>query len=112
METYNIQPLRQLVEILVHDNNDTELPGIKQGVKVYFDEALALLPLTNELVLQKLNSADPPKLYVHSLMDTCINTNPYHFISGINNTPFHHHQDSNTMTKYVIPVITLLCLLV
>jgi len=101
VENYDIQPLRRLVEIPGRDNNNTELPGIKQAVKVYFDEALAWLPLTDELVLQKLNSADPLKLYVHSSMDMCINTNPHCLISGINNTPFHRHQDSSTMTKYV-----------
>ncbi|KIK80754.1 hypothetical protein PAXRUDRAFT_15616 [Paxillus rubicundulus Ve08.2h10] len=89
---HDIQMLRRLVKIPGRNDDNACAPGIKGAVKTYFDEALALLPLTGELVLQKLNSPDPAK-------------------DGINNTPLHRHQDPNTMAKYVVPVIALLCLL-
>ncbi|KAI6041162.1 hypothetical protein EDC04DRAFT_2601906 [Pisolithus marmoratus] len=83
--------LLALVEIPKHDH-DALLPGLKAAVGRCFEEALSLLPLTDELVLQRLNSPDPQK-------------------SGINNTPLHHHQNEDTMAKYTPPVLSLIWML-
>ncbi|KAI6015970.1 hypothetical protein EDC04DRAFT_2608612 [Pisolithus marmoratus] len=74
-----------------HDH-DALLPGLKAAEGRYFEEALSHLPLTDELVLQRLNSPDPLK-------------------SGINNTPLHHHQNEDTMAKYTLPVLSLIWML-
>ncbi|KIK25617.1 hypothetical protein PISMIDRAFT_22752 [Pisolithus microcarpus 441] len=84
--------LLRLVEIPRSDD-DMLLPGLKAAVGLYFDEALALLQVTDELVLQRLNSPDPLK-------------------SGINNTPFHRHQNEETMGRYSLPVMALIWMLV
>lgn len=53
--------LRELVRIPDHEDDDLDAPGIKKAVQKYFNMALELLPLTDELVLKKLNSPDPAK---------------------------------------------------
>ncbi|KAI5981269.1 hypothetical protein EDC04DRAFT_2617498 [Pisolithus marmoratus] len=88
---YDVGMLLGLVEIPKHDKDEL-LPGLKSALARYFEEALALLPITDELVLQRLNSPDPQK-------------------SGINNTPFHCHQHQDTMANYTPPVMALIWML-
>ncbi|KAI5996052.1 hypothetical protein EDC04DRAFT_2612929 [Pisolithus marmoratus] len=42
-------------------NNDGDIPGLRDAVEAYYEEALSLLDRTGELVLQRLNSPDPMK---------------------------------------------------
>jgi hypothetical protein len=51
--------LRKLVEIPKTD--DIEMPGLQKAVEGYFKHTLTLLDLTDELILQRLNSPDPVK---------------------------------------------------
>ncbi|KAI5984116.1 hypothetical protein F5J12DRAFT_899404 [Pisolithus orientalis] len=73
-------------------DDDGLFPGLKAAVRQYFNEALNLLTITDELVLQQLNLPAPLK-------------------EGISNTPFHHHQNEDTMDTYTAPVIALLYML-
>ncbi|KAI6005413.1 hypothetical protein EDC04DRAFT_2611549 [Pisolithus marmoratus] len=88
-----------VIKIPRHDK-DVLLPGLKAALATYFEEALALLPITDELVLQRLNSPDPQKSDGNHLSS-----------SGINNTPFHHHQHEDTMANYTPPVMALIWML-
>ncbi|KAI5980650.1 hypothetical protein EDC04DRAFT_2522496, partial [Pisolithus marmoratus] len=74
-------------------NNDGDIPGLRDAVEAYYEEALSLLDRTGELVLQRLNSPDPMK-------------------SGISNTPFHKHLHKATMKQYILPVVALLAMLI
>ncbi|KAI5987426.1 hypothetical protein EDC04DRAFT_2614810 [Pisolithus marmoratus] len=74
-------------------NNDGDIPGLRDAVEAYYEEALSLLDKTGELVLQRLNSPDPMK-------------------SGISNTPFHKHLHKTTMKQYILPVVALLAMLI
>ncbi|KAI6045902.1 hypothetical protein EDC04DRAFT_2598478 [Pisolithus marmoratus] len=58
-----------------------DIPGLKDVVEAYYEEAIPLLDRTGELVLQRLNSPDP--------------------IKSISNTPFHKHLYKSTMKKYI-----------
>ncbi|KAJ8580592.1 hypothetical protein M405DRAFT_711315, partial [Rhizopogon salebrosus TDB-379] len=49
--------------------------------------------LTDELILQRLNSPDPVK-------------------EGINNTPLHRHQETATLKEYIRPTAALLAMLI
>ena len=51
-----------LVVILEKDDKTSYLSGIKAAIGAYFEESIALLPISDELILQKLNSPDPMKL--------------------------------------------------
>ncbi|KAJ7021731.1 hypothetical protein C8F04DRAFT_1313341 [Mycena alexandri] len=70
--------------------SDDEIPGLRKAVASYFTEATNLIEHTNEVVLQRLNSADPNK-------------------DGINNTPLHnHHQGDKTFGQYINVIVRLL----
>ncbi|KAG1723163.1 hypothetical protein EDD22DRAFT_790177, partial [Suillus occidentalis] len=84
--------LRGMVTI-PKDDDDEDLLKLKEAVGVYFQYALDLLPTTDEITLQRLNSPDPKKL-------------------GISNTPFHKHQDKDTMRRYILPIVSLLAMLI
>ena len=56
---YDSKTLMKLVEIPDKHDMDPWAPGIRNAVKTYFNEALALLPVTAELILQRLNLPDP-----------------------------------------------------
>ncbi|KAJ7467398.1 hypothetical protein B0H11DRAFT_2046928 [Mycena galericulata] len=70
----------------------TEFPGLHELIKAYLQKATALLDATDELVLQRLNSADPDK-------------------DGINNIPLHAHHQDKTLTAYAVPVTHLVAAL-
>ncbi|KAG1848267.1 hypothetical protein F4604DRAFT_1502194, partial [Suillus subluteus] len=84
--------LRDMVAI-PKDDDDEDLLKLKEAVGVYFQDALDLLPTTDEITLQRLNSPDPIKL-------------------GISNTPFHKHQEKETMRRYILPIVALLAMLI
>ncbi|KAI6107256.1 hypothetical protein EDD17DRAFT_1477604 [Pisolithus thermaeus] len=65
---------------------------LPECIQLYFEEALALIDTTDELVLQRLNSPDPAK-------------------EGISNTPFHRHMHDSSMKKYVHPIICFFTML-
>ncbi|KAF8062577.1 hypothetical protein FPV67DRAFT_1421983, partial [Lyophyllum atratum] len=78
---------------LVAPATEEELPGLVPAVHCLFAKAEEHFDLLPELVLQRLNSPDPAK-------------------EGINNTPFHRHQDhKERMKQYVLPVIKLVAML-
>lgn len=56
---HDVATLRKLVEFPKVD--DPIMPKIAHGVETYFDGALRLLEVTDELILQRLNSPDPLK---------------------------------------------------
>lgn len=56
---HDINLLQKLVQVPDKDNMDPAMPGIKRAVEFYFQEALACLKVTDDLILQKLNSPDP-----------------------------------------------------
>jgi hypothetical protein len=56
---HNISMLRKLVEIPKVDN--AEMPGLQYAVEEYFRHAQTLFEVTDELILQRLNSPDPIK---------------------------------------------------
>ncbi|KAI5982120.1 hypothetical protein EDC04DRAFT_2616906 [Pisolithus marmoratus] len=86
--------IKQLCSLVALPKNDGgDIPGLKDVVEAYYEEAIPLLDRTGELVLQRLNSPDPPK-------------------SGISNTPFHKHLYKSTMKKYILPVVALLAMLI
>ncbi|KAI6038201.1 hypothetical protein EDC04DRAFT_2604193 [Pisolithus marmoratus] len=86
--------IKQLCSLVtLPKNNDGDIPGLRDAVEAYYEEALTLLDRTGELVLQRLNSPDPMK-------------------SGISNTPFHKHLHKATMKQYILPVVALLAMLI
>ncbi|KAI6043294.1 hypothetical protein EDC04DRAFT_2510853, partial [Pisolithus marmoratus] len=86
--------IKQLCSLVaLPKNDDGDIPGLKDVVEAYYEEAIPLLDRTGELVLQRLNSPDPIK-------------------SGISNTPFHKHLYKSTMKKYILPVVALLAMLI
>ncbi|KAI6100651.1 hypothetical protein F5141DRAFT_1066224 [Pisolithus sp. B1] len=86
--------IKQLCSLVaLPKNNDGDIPGLRDAVEAYYEEALSLLDRTGELVLQRLNSPDPTK-------------------SGISNTPFHKHLYKSTMKQYILPVVALLAMLI
>ncbi|KAI6009129.1 hypothetical protein EDC04DRAFT_2610721 [Pisolithus marmoratus] len=86
--------IKQLCSLVaLPKNNDGDIPGLRDAVEAYYEEALSLLDKTGELVLQRLNSPDPMK-------------------SGISNTPFHKHLHKTTMKQYILPVVALLAMLI
>lgn len=56
---HDIGMLRKLVEIPKAD--DRKMPGLSKAVEAYFEHASTLLEVTDELILQRLNSSDPVK---------------------------------------------------
>ncbi|KAG1877187.1 hypothetical protein F4604DRAFT_1924250 [Suillus subluteus] len=78
--------------VAIPKEDDELMPQLKKHVYAYFEGALALLSTTDELTLQRLNSPDPMK-------------------NGISNTPFHRHQEKDTMQKYILPIVALLAML-
>ena len=56
---HDSKTLMKLVEIPDKHDMDPWAPGIRNAIETYFNEALALLPVTEELILQRLNSPDP-----------------------------------------------------
>ncbi|KAG2037030.1 hypothetical protein BDR03DRAFT_1011159 [Suillus americanus] len=79
--------------VIPKDDDDEDLLKLKDAVKVYFQDALDLLPTTDEITLQRLNSSDPIKL-------------------GISNTLFYKHQEKQTMGQYILPIVALLAMLI
>jgi hypothetical protein len=55
----DIQQLCSLVAL--PKNEDAFIPGLRDAVEAYYEEAITLLDKTGELVLQRLNSPDPTK---------------------------------------------------
>jgi hypothetical protein len=53
--------LHNIVVIPKNDDNN-DLLKLKEAVGVYFQDALNLLPTTDEVTLQRLNSPNPIKL--------------------------------------------------
>ena len=51
--------------VAIPKDKDQMLPHLCSAVNMYFQEALALLPITDELVLKRLNSPSPSQMYVH-----------------------------------------------
>ncbi|KAI6041173.1 hypothetical protein EDC04DRAFT_2893388 [Pisolithus marmoratus] len=52
--------IKQLCSLVaLPKNNDGDIPGLRDAVEAYYEEALSLLDKTGELVLQRLNSPDP-----------------------------------------------------
>ncbi|KAI6025465.1 hypothetical protein EDC04DRAFT_2899798 [Pisolithus marmoratus] len=90
-----LEPTLQVIQTPLDGcmNDDGDIPGLKNVVEAYYEEAIPLLDRTGELVLQRLNSPDPIK-------------------SGISNTPFHKHLYKSTMNKYILPVVALLAMLI
>ncbi|KAI6142054.1 hypothetical protein BKA82DRAFT_28410 [Pisolithus tinctorius] len=66
--------------------------GLRGTIKQYYQAALTLIDTTDELVLQRLNSADPTK-------------------KGVSNTPFHRHMHASTLKEYILPVVSLVLLM-
>ncbi|KAG2110465.1 hypothetical protein BD769DRAFT_1674624 [Suillus cothurnatus] len=87
---HDVATLRKLVEF--PKANDIFMPNIAHWVEAYFESALRLLEVTDELILQRLNSPDPLK-------------------EGINNTPLHRHQEAATQKDYVRIATSLLAML-
>ena len=56
---HDISMLRKLVEIPKAD--DPDMPHLQEAVEEYFRHAQTLLEVTDELILQRLNSPDPIK---------------------------------------------------
>ncbi|KAJ7835480.1 hypothetical protein B0H13DRAFT_2424175 [Mycena leptocephala] len=80
------EELRQLASVPVDD----EFPFLHEAVASYFWTATDLIKGTNEVVLQRLNSADPDK-------------------NGINNVPLHaFHQEDKTFRQYINVILRLL----
>ncbi|KAF8416465.1 hypothetical protein L210DRAFT_3511762 [Boletus edulis BED1] len=73
-------------------DDDQTLSGLRSEVDSYYQDALDLLPITDELVLKRLNSPRPLR-------------------DGISNTPLHRHMLDKTMAEYVRPVVALLVML-
>lgn len=55
-----VESIPELCDLVAMPQNG-EFVGLHQMIKEYFDQATTLLDATDELVLQKLNSADPDK---------------------------------------------------
>ncbi|KAG2126628.1 uncharacterized protein EDB93DRAFT_1096999 [Suillus bovinus] len=87
---YDVAALRMLVALPKAD--DHTMPNLMQAVEEYFESALVLLDITDELILQRLNSPDPLK-------------------DGINNSPLHRHQEDTTMKSYIRSTVGLLAML-
>ncbi|KAJ7806217.1 hypothetical protein B0H13DRAFT_1929723 [Mycena leptocephala] len=80
------EELRQLASVPADD----EFPFLHEAVASYFWTATDLIKGTNEVVLQRLNSADPDK-------------------NGINNVPLHaFHQEDKTFGQYINVILCLL----
>ncbi|KAF7368146.1 ATP-dependent DNA helicase tlh1 [Mycena sanguinolenta] len=79
----------KLIALAAFPSND-EFRILVEAVRLYFRNADELFDHTEELVLQHLNTHDPAK-------------------SGINNTPFHRHQNGDTTAQqYVVVIIRLI----
>ncbi|KAJ7916710.1 hypothetical protein B0H13DRAFT_1871031 [Mycena leptocephala] len=80
------EELRQLASL----PSEEEFPILQEVVAAYFWKATKLIKKTHEVVLQRLNSADPDK-------------------NGINNTPLHaFHQEDQTFAKYILIIVRLI----
>ncbi|CAK5264041.1 unnamed protein product [Mycena citricolor] len=91
-----IQPHQDSIGLLIELASMPEkddFPALHSAVLDYFQHATEFLPVTEEPVLQRINSSDPAK-------------------DGINNTPLHDfHQPERTLTAYIVPVTRLLAAL-
>lgn len=58
---YDVNLLLQLVQVPDTADMDPAAPGIRSAVETYYNEAIELLKVTDDLILQKLNSPDPKK---------------------------------------------------
>ncbi|KAJ7922259.1 hypothetical protein B0H13DRAFT_2411755 [Mycena leptocephala] len=80
------EELRELASL----PSEEEFPILQEVVAAYFWKATKLIKKTHEVVLQRLNSADPDK-------------------NGINNTPLHaFHQEDQTFAKYILIIVRLI----
>ncbi|KDQ05749.1 hypothetical protein BOTBODRAFT_182261 [Botryobasidium botryosum FD-172 SS1] len=70
---------------------DEDFPRLKEVVQAYFQEATAMIPRLSVLTRRRLNTQEPEK--------------------GTNHTPFHAHQQLDTLLAYVTPVSSLLAML-
>ncbi|KIK10396.1 hypothetical protein PISMIDRAFT_20449, partial [Pisolithus microcarpus 441] len=87
------EELRALVSLPQSSLPDEEhYKPLSEIIQLYFEDALALIDTTDELVLQRLNSPDPSK-------------------EGISNTPFHKHMHDASMKKYIHPIICFVTML-
>ncbi|KAG2352499.1 hypothetical protein BDR07DRAFT_1313477, partial [Suillus spraguei] len=69
--------------------------GLIQSIMKEIESVLQVIEAPGDkrmLTLQRLNSPDPQK-------------------EGISNTPFHAHQNKETMQKYILPIVSLLAML-
>ncbi|KAI6125681.1 hypothetical protein EDD16DRAFT_1703171 [Pisolithus croceorrhizus] len=85
----NISGWRKLVSLPTAE--ETQWKGLRGATEAYFKKAVDLIDHMDILVLKHLNSPDPVK-------------------HGICNQPFQCHMHADTMKKYIIPVIALLCM--
>ncbi|KAG2063234.1 hypothetical protein BDR04DRAFT_1123399, partial [Suillus decipiens] len=92
-ESMGTHPTEELRQMVAMPQDRDGMQRLKYSVEVYFENALALIPTTDELTLQRLNSPDPVKF-------------------GISNTPLHKHQQPETMQRYLLPIISLLAMLI
>ncbi|KAG2134990.1 hypothetical protein BD769DRAFT_1352930 [Suillus cothurnatus] len=92
-ENIGSHPTEALRRMVAMPEDGEGLEKLKRSVEVYFEKALALIATADELTLQRLNSPDPVK-------------------SGISNTPFHKHQQRETMQRYLFPMVALLAMLI
>ncbi|KAF7778931.1 hypothetical protein Agabi119p4_3276 [Agaricus bisporus var. burnettii] len=88
IQDYSPAVLHQLVQL---PTNGT-LDWLKKAVEYKFLNDLTLIEETPLLILQRLNTSDPAK-------------------GGISNDPFHAHQKSGTIHKYIHEVVRLLSFL-
>ncbi|KAA1479881.1 hypothetical protein DENSPDRAFT_902459, partial [Dentipellis sp. KUC8613] len=84
----DVNMLRSLVKAVKTPENQI----LQASVLHLLQTGVDLIPCTRDLVLQYLNSPDPIK-------------------SGINNTPFHRHQNEETLDTYAIEVYHLVHML-
>ncbi|KAJ8588740.1 hypothetical protein M405DRAFT_707375, partial [Rhizopogon salebrosus TDB-379] len=76
----------------VIDRMRKEMAEVTAVEQVAQESRMALFEVTDELILQRLNSPDPIK-------------------EGINNTPLHRHQETATLKEYIRPIAALLAML-
>ncbi|TEB37068.1 hypothetical protein FA13DRAFT_1787319 [Coprinellus micaceus] len=81
-----------LVELVSMPKKDDPLYWVDSLVREYMEDASSLIQGTSIHTLQRLNSAEPD--------------------NELNHTPFHlHHQHKDTMRRYALPAIHLVCAL-
>lgn len=89
------------IQQLVEPPSTPTMGTLVNAYKHYVDTAQALMSSTLELVLQRLNTDDAAKTCVSSYL-ACTQEQTYSLSlsRGINNTPFHRHQQPQTLYTY------------